>query len=39
MTQPFVRSCWGHDVSKCCQYATDDYKICDGLTIVSIKEA
>jgi len=39
LTTPFVGACWGHAMSKCCQYATDDYKICVGLTSISIKEA
>jgi hypothetical protein len=33
---PFVGSCWGHAMSKCCQYATNDSKICVGLTSISI---
>jgi hypothetical protein len=32
----FVGSCWGHAMSKCCQYATNDSKICVGLTSISI---
>jgi hypothetical protein len=38
LTTPFTRSCWGHAMSKCCQYAIDDTKVCVGLTIISIKE-
>jgi hypothetical protein len=26
-------------VSNCCQYATNDSKVCVGLTFISIKEA
>ncbi len=38
LTTPFIRSCWGHAMSKCCQYAIDDIKICVELTIISIKK-
>jgi hypothetical protein len=38
LTTPFVGSCWGHAMSKCCQHATNDYKVCGGLTTMSIKE-
>jgi hypothetical protein len=34
-----VGSCWGHAMSKCVQYATNDAKVSTGLTFVSIKEA
>jgi hypothetical protein len=33
---PFIRSCWGHAMSKCCQHAT---KVCVSLTLILIKEA
>jgi hypothetical protein len=36
---PFVGSCWGHAMSKCIQYATDDAKVSTRLTFVSINEA
>jgi hypothetical protein len=36
---PFVGSCSGHAMSKCCQYALDDSKVCVGLLFMSIKEA
>ncbi len=38
LTTPFIRSCWGHAMSKCCQYATYDTKVFIGLTSISIKE-
>jgi hypothetical protein len=34
LTTPFVGACWGHAMSKCCQYATDDSKVCVGLTFI-----
>ncbi len=30
---PFVGSCWGHIMSKCTQYATDDAKVSTGLPL------
>jgi hypothetical protein len=39
LTTPFVGACWGHAMFKCCQYATNDSKICVGITSISIKEA
>jgi len=38
LTTPFVGACWGHAISKCCQYATNDSKVYVGLTSISIKE-
>ncbi len=38
LATPFVRSCWGHAMSKFCQHATNDCKVCGGLTTMSIKE-
>jgi hypothetical protein len=38
LTTPFIRSCWGHAMSKCCQYAIDDTKVFIGLTSIPIKE-
>jgi hypothetical protein len=35
----FVGSSWGHAMSKCCQYSTDDSKVCACLSSISIKEA
>jgi len=26
LVEPFTRNCWGHAMSKCCQYATYDTK-------------
>jgi hypothetical protein len=39
LTTPFVRAWWGHAMSKCCQYAIDDSKVCVGLIFIFIKEA
>ncbi len=36
---PFVGTCWGHAMSKCCQCAIDDSKVYVSLTSISIKEA
>ncbi len=33
---PFVMACWGHVMSKCCQYAIDESKVCVGLPLISI---
>ncbi len=35
---PFLRTCWGHAMSKCCEYATNGSKIYVGFTSISIKE-
>jgi hypothetical protein len=35
---PFLGSCWGHAMSKCDQYATNDVKVSIKLTSISIKE-
>jgi hypothetical protein len=39
---PLQALCLGREpkarVATCCQYATDDYKVCVGLTSISIKE-
>ncbi len=37
LTTPFVGSCWGQAMSKCCQYAIDGNKVSSRL-IVSIKK-
>jgi hypothetical protein len=39
MLIPFVGACWGHAMSKCCQFAIDDTKVCVGLVLISIKLA
>ncbi len=36
---PFVRSCRGHAMSKCCQHVIDDSKVCFNLTLILIKDA
>jgi len=38
LAQPFVGSCCGLVMYKCCYYAINDSKFFFGLTIVSIKE-
>jgi hypothetical protein len=38
LSTPFVGSCWGHAMSKWCQYAIDDSKVCVNLPFFSIKE-
>ncbi len=35
---PFIGACRDHTMSKCRQYAIDDLKVCNGLTLISIKE-
>jgi hypothetical protein len=35
----FVGACWGHAMSKCCQYATNDTKVCASVILISIKLA
>ncbi len=37
LTTPFIRSCWGHAMFKCCKYAIYDTKIYVGLTSNSIQ--
>jgi hypothetical protein len=37
-TTLFVGSCWGHAMFKCCQHATNDSKVCGGLTFIFIEE-
>lgn len=34
---PFVRSCFDHVMSKTCQHAIDDAKVCHGFVKVSLK--
>lgn len=38
LTTPFIRSYWGHAMSKCYKYATYNIKVYIGLTSISIKE-
>jgi hypothetical protein len=35
---PFLGTCWGHAMSKCSQYPTNDSKVCVDLTSISINE-
>jgi len=35
---PFVGTCWGYAIFKCCQYAINDSKFNVNLTSISIKE-
>jgi hypothetical protein len=39
MLTPFVGAYWGHAISKCCQYATNDTKVCANVILISIKLA
>ncbi len=36
-TSSFVGSCFGHAMSKACQYAFDDSKVCVGFLEISLK--
>ncbi len=38
LPQPYATSCYGHAMSKCCQYVTNDLKMCGGMKGVSIKK-
>jgi hypothetical protein len=38
LPQPYAASCYGHAMSKCCQYVINDLKMCVGIKEVSIKE-
>jgi hypothetical protein len=35
----FVRSCWGHAMSKWCQHVIDDSKVCFNLKLILINDA
>lgn len=37
LTTPFIRSYWGHVMSKCYHYAIDNIKVSTILTLISIK--
>ncbi len=37
LAHPFVGSCWGHAMFKCCQYATNDCKVYVGLITIFIR--
>jgi len=36
---PFVKSYWGHAMSKCCQHVIANSKVCLNLKLISIKDA
>jgi hypothetical protein len=38
LPQPYIVSFYGHAMSKCCQYVTNDLKVCGGMKEVSIKK-
>jgi len=35
LSTPSVMACWGHVMSKCCQYAIEESKVCVGLPSIS----
>ena len=37
--QPYARACFGHVMSKACQYATDDEKVCREMIELSLSSA
>lgn len=37
LLQTYATISYGHAMSKCCQYATNDFKMCNGMREVSIK--
>ena len=37
--QPYAGACFGHVMSKACQYATDDDKVCREMTELSLRSA
>ncbi len=37
LEESFHETCFGHDFSKACPYATSDEKVCEGFKYVSIK--
>ncbi len=37
LSNPFVGSCFGHAMSKICQYAYDDFNACVRFLIMSLK--
>ncbi len=39
LSQPYAAICYGHVMSKCCQYNTNDLKVCGGMRKVFIKDA
>jgi hypothetical protein len=38
LLQPFVGFCFGHAISKACQYATNEAKVGVGMKEVSLKD-
>jgi hypothetical protein len=38
LIKPFIENCWGHAMSKCCQYITNDTEAFVSLKSISIKE-
>jgi hypothetical protein len=38
LSTPFVGSCWGHAMSKWCQYVIDDSNVCVNMPFFSIEE-
>lgn len=38
LTRPYAGVCFGHVMSKACQYATDDSKVCRDFKEISLKE-
>jgi hypothetical protein len=39
LPQPYATNYYGHAMSKCCQYATNELKVCGSMKEGSIKEA
>jgi hypothetical protein len=39
LPQPYANSCYGHVMSKCCQYPINNLKVYDSMKEVSIKYA
>ncbi len=37
LSNPFVGSCFGHAMSKICQYVYDDFNVCVKFLIMSLK--
>jgi hypothetical protein len=35
LSAPSIMACWGHVMSKCCQYAIEESKVCVGLPSIS----
>jgi hypothetical protein len=38
LPQPYVAICYGYVMLKCCQYVTNDLKVCGGMQEVFIKD-